>query len=91
MAGRSLGVATASLVKLLDPDSVVLGGIYAVLAPWLRDPFQRALLAGIPMTRAAPPRAHRYREGTSRHTSLPRRSMARNSEESPSSPLTLMA
>ena len=56
VAGRSLGVAAASLVKLLDPDTVVLGGIYAVLAPWLREPFQRALLAGIPMTRAAPPR-----------------------------------
>jgi len=40
----------------LDPDTVVLGGIYAVLAPWLRASFQRALLAGIPMTRAAPPR-----------------------------------
>ena len=56
MAGRSLGTATASLVKLVDPDTVVLGGIYAVLAPWLRASFQRALLAGIPMTRAAPPR-----------------------------------
>jgi predicted NBD/HSP70 family sugar kinase len=56
VAGRSLGVATAALVKLLDPDSVVLGGVYALLAPWLREPFQRALVAGIPMTRAAPPR-----------------------------------
>jgi predicted NBD/HSP70 family sugar kinase len=49
-------MATASLVKLVDPDTVVLGGVYAALAPWLRDSFQRALLAGIPMTRAAPPR-----------------------------------
>jgi predicted NBD/HSP70 family sugar kinase len=56
VAGRSLGMATASLVKLVDPDSVVLGGIYAVLAPWLRGPFQETLLDGIPMTRAAPPR-----------------------------------
>jgi predicted NBD/HSP70 family sugar kinase/biotin operon repressor len=56
VAGRSLGMATASLVKLVDPDTVVLGGVYAALAPWLRDSFQRALLAGIPMTRAAPPR-----------------------------------
>ncbi|HEX7148018.1 MAG TPA: ROK family protein, partial [Actinomycetota bacterium] len=45
VAGRSLGTATASLVKLVDPDTVVLGGIYAVLAPWLRASFQRALLA----------------------------------------------
>jgi predicted NBD/HSP70 family sugar kinase/biotin operon repressor len=56
VAGRSLGRATASLVKLVDPDTVVLGGIYAVLAPWLRASFQGALLDGIPMTRAAPPR-----------------------------------
>jgi predicted NBD/HSP70 family sugar kinase len=56
VAGRSLGMATASLVKLVDPDTVVLGGIYAVLAPWLRAPFRRALLEGIPMTRSAPPR-----------------------------------
>jgi predicted NBD/HSP70 family sugar kinase len=56
VAGRGLGMATASLVKLVDPDTVVLGGIYAVLAPWLRESFQRALLEGIPMTRADPPR-----------------------------------
>ena len=52
----SLGLATASLVKLVDPDTVVLGGIYAVLAPWLSASFRAALLEGIPMTRAAPPR-----------------------------------
>jgi predicted NBD/HSP70 family sugar kinase len=56
VAGRSLGMATASLVKLVDPDTVVLGGIYAVLARWLRAAFQEALLDGIPMTRTAPPR-----------------------------------
>ena len=49
-------MATALLVKLVDPDTVVLGGIYAALAPWLRASFQRALLESIPMTRAAPPR-----------------------------------
>ena len=56
VAGRSLGVAVASLVKLVDPDTVVLGGIYAVLAPWLSGSFRAALLEGIPMTRATPPR-----------------------------------
>jgi predicted NBD/HSP70 family sugar kinase len=55
-AGRSLGLATASLVKLVDPETVVLGGIYAVLAPWLSASFRAALLDGIPMTRTAPPR-----------------------------------
>jgi predicted NBD/HSP70 family sugar kinase/biotin operon repressor len=56
VAGRSLGQAAASLVKLIDPDTVVLGGIYAALDPWLRGSFQAALLTGIPMTRSAPPR-----------------------------------
>ena len=56
VAGHSLGLATASLVKLVDPDTVVLGGIYAVLAPWLEASFRAALLDGIPMTRSAPPR-----------------------------------
>jgi predicted NBD/HSP70 family sugar kinase len=56
LAGRSLGMATASLVKLVDPDTVVLGGIYAVLAPWLEASFRAALLDGIPLTRSAPPR-----------------------------------
>jgi len=55
-AGRGLGMAMASLVKLIDPDTVVLGGIYAALAPWLQEPLQRTLLEGIAMTRSAPPR-----------------------------------
>jgi predicted NBD/HSP70 family sugar kinase len=56
VAGRGLGRATSSLVKLIDPETVVLGGVYAVLTPWLLASFQAALLEGIPMTRAVPPR-----------------------------------
>ncbi|MEO3776942.1 ROK family protein [Micromonospora sp. B11E3] len=37
-AGRALGVAVAGVVNLLDLDTVVLGGGYALLAPWLRPP-----------------------------------------------------
>jgi predicted NBD/HSP70 family sugar kinase len=36
-AGRYLGTALASVTNLLDPESVVLGGAFASLAPWLRD------------------------------------------------------
>ena len=36
-AGRSLGVALASAVSLLDPSAVVLGGSFAQLDPWLSD------------------------------------------------------
>jgi predicted NBD/HSP70 family sugar kinase len=34
-AGEALGVAIAGMINLLDVDTVVLGGIYAPLAPWL--------------------------------------------------------
>ncbi|MFG3707895.1 ROK family protein [Micromonospora sp. NPDC047670] len=37
-AGNALGVAVAGVVNLLDLDTVVLGGGYAPLAPWLRPP-----------------------------------------------------
>ncbi|MEH0842893.1 ROK family protein [Micromonospora sp. CPCC 205711] len=37
-AGTALGVAVAGVVNLLDLDTVVLGGGYATLAPWLRPP-----------------------------------------------------
>ncbi|WP_229403146.1 ROK family transcriptional regulator [Micromonospora okii] len=37
-AGRALGVAVAAVVNLLDLDTVVLGGGYALLTPWLRPP-----------------------------------------------------
>ncbi|MFI0941784.1 ROK family protein [Streptomyces sp. NPDC021020] len=35
VAGRALGVALSGAVNLLDPPEVVIGGIYATLAPWL--------------------------------------------------------
>ncbi|MEV4706492.1 ROK family protein [Actinoplanes sp. NPDC049316] len=37
VAGRALGTAIATVVNLLDVDTVVLGGIYAPLLPRLRD------------------------------------------------------
>ncbi|MDZ5446022.1 ROK family transcriptional regulator [Micromonospora sp. 4G57] len=37
-AGTALGVAVAGVVNLLDLDTVVLGGGYAPLAPWLQPP-----------------------------------------------------
>jgi predicted NBD/HSP70 family sugar kinase len=35
-AGSALGVALAGVVNLLDLDTVVLGGAYGPLLPWLR-------------------------------------------------------
>jgi predicted NBD/HSP70 family sugar kinase len=42
-AGRALGIAVAALVNVVDPDTVVLGGLYTVLEPWLREPLAREL------------------------------------------------
>lgn len=36
-AGDALGVALANFVNLVDVETIVLGGIYAPLAPWLTD------------------------------------------------------
>jgi predicted NBD/HSP70 family sugar kinase len=36
-AGTALGTAVAAVVNLLDIDTVVLGGSFAPLLPWLRD------------------------------------------------------
>jgi predicted NBD/HSP70 family sugar kinase len=36
-AGEALGVALANFVNLVDVETVVLGGIYAPLAPWLTE------------------------------------------------------
>jgi predicted NBD/HSP70 family sugar kinase len=35
-AGRALGIGLSTMVNLLDPGAVMLGGIYASLEPWLR-------------------------------------------------------
>ena len=44
-AGRSLGLALAAVVNILDVPTVVLGGIYALLAPWLVTPVEMELQA----------------------------------------------
>lgn len=57
-AGRALGLALASAVDLIDPDGLVLGGIYAELAEWLL-PSVRAELADRVRVRPWPPEALR--------------------------------
>lgn len=42
-AGEKLGVVLSGAVNLIDPDSVVLGGIYRSLAPWLAPAVHREL------------------------------------------------
>jgi predicted NBD/HSP70 family sugar kinase len=42
-AGRALGIAVAAVVNLVDTTTVVLGGLYTPLQPWLRAPFAEEL------------------------------------------------
>lgn len=42
-AGRALGVALSSAVNLLDPGTIVLGGVYAPLFPWLAPAVEEVL------------------------------------------------
>ena len=42
-AAKSLGIALSGVVNLLDLPTVVLGGTYARLAPWLWEPLQAEL------------------------------------------------
>lgn len=44
-AGRALGIAIAATANLLDPGTVVLGGLYTPLEPWLRAPLAKELAA----------------------------------------------
>jgi ABC-2 type transport system ATP-binding protein len=46
-AAAALGIALADVVNLIDPDTIVLGGTYASLAPWLVEPLGRALTAQV--------------------------------------------
>lgn len=45
-AGRALGGALAAAVNLLDPDTIVLGGVFSPLAAWIRPPLQKELSDG---------------------------------------------
>jgi predicted NBD/HSP70 family sugar kinase len=55
-AGESLGQALATAVNLLDPDTIVLGGIFSGLAPWARPAAEAALASAAGVARRSPPR-----------------------------------
>lgn len=54
-AGHALGVALTSAVHLLDPGTIVLGGIFAPLFPWLAAPVSDGLGTRLAQMRGAPP------------------------------------
>jgi predicted NBD/HSP70 family sugar kinase len=41
--GHTLGIAVASLINVLDPEAVLLGGYLAPLTGWLREPIETEL------------------------------------------------
>ena len=53
-AGTALGVAVSGVVNLIDVDTVVLGGLYAALAPWVRPPVEREIAGRVLSHRWAP-------------------------------------
>jgi predicted NBD/HSP70 family sugar kinase len=55
-AGESLGQALATAVNLLDPDTIVLGGIFSGLARWARPAAEAGLARGAGVVRRAAPR-----------------------------------
>jgi predicted NBD/HSP70 family sugar kinase len=55
-AGESLGQALATAVNLLDPDTIVLGGIFSGLARWARPAAEAGLAGGAGVVRRAAPR-----------------------------------
>lgn len=46
-AARWLGVGLAALLNIVDVPAIVLGGTYAALAPWLREPMETELAARV--------------------------------------------
>ena len=44
MAGSMLGLAVSAMVNIVDVNTIMLGGIYAALSPWLQPAVQHALM-----------------------------------------------
>jgi predicted NBD/HSP70 family sugar kinase len=55
-AGTALGTGIAVLLNLVDVETVILGGLYARLAPWLLEPVRARLAERVLTAGWAPPR-----------------------------------
>ena len=53
-AAEALGIGLAGVVNVLDPDTIVLGGVYAPLAPWLAEPLAERLATQVMGARSRP-------------------------------------
>ncbi|MBG0827168.1 ROK family transcriptional regulator [Planomonospora sp. ID67723] len=54
-AGRALGTALTSAVHLLDPGTIVLGGVFAPLFPWISGPARDTMAERLSAMRHAVP------------------------------------
>ncbi len=54
-AGQALGVALTSAVHLMDPGTIVLGGVFAPLFPWVRAPAHETMTSRLGVMRRAVP------------------------------------
>jgi predicted NBD/HSP70 family sugar kinase len=46
--GHTLGIAAAAVVNLLNPQALLLGGYFAPVTPWLREPIEAELHRRLP-------------------------------------------
>ncbi|GAA4590060.1 ROK family transcriptional regulator [Planotetraspora phitsanulokensis] len=63
-AGWALGVALSSAINLVDPDTIVLGGIYGPLFPWIGEAVTATLTSRLGQMRDAVPPVVVSRLGT---------------------------
>ncbi|KZB86053.1 ROK family transcriptional regulator [Amycolatopsis regifaucium] len=63
-AAGHLGIGLSTVVNLMDVPAVVLGGTYARLEPWLREPLLAELKRRVPSTAWSPVRVIRSALGT---------------------------
>ncbi|MER6825161.1 ROK family transcriptional regulator [Streptosporangium sp. NPDC000563] len=54
-AGQALGVALTSAVHLMDPGTIVLGGVFAPLFPWIRGTTHETMTSRLGVMRRAVP------------------------------------
>ncbi|MFF5213215.1 ROK family protein [Streptosporangium sp. NPDC000396] len=54
-AGQALGIVLTSAVHLMDPGTIVLGGIFAPLFPWVHAPARETMTARLARMRRAVP------------------------------------
>ncbi len=54
-AGWALGVALSSAINLIDPETIVLGGVFAPLFPWIGGAVAETLQARLGQMRLTVP------------------------------------